>query len=332
MYQPTSLLQKKMGEPILQRENNRFCLFPIQHNDLWERYETALASFWVAGEVDLGEDKKDWKKLNDKEKHFITHVLAFFASADGIVCDNLDENFGSEVQYREAKMFYDLQKTIENIHNQMYSLLIQTLIETEKERERVFNAIQTIPCVQKKAEWAKKWMDGEKNSFQERLIAFSVVEGIFFSGSFCAIFWLKKRNLLPGLCASNILIARDEGMHQEFACHLYKNHIKNKLPERTVHDIVDEAVQHETEFICDAIPVSMIGMSSEDMTSYIKFVADSLLVQLGVSKFYFEENPFDWMATIGMSQKTNFFEHRSLEYQKVGAKKIEYEFSTGEDF
>lgn len=309
-----------MGERILQPEEKRLSIFPIRYPGLWEFYKTALASFWVAGEVDLSRDAADWKRLTDGERHFISHVLGFFASADGIVNDNLAERFSAEVTIREAKCFYDLQKTMENVHNEMYSLLIATLIDDPEERDRLLHASETIPCVREKARWAERWITSQE-SFPVRLIAFAVVEGIFFSGSFCAIFWLKKRGLMPGLCVSNTLISRDEGLHQRFATSLYSQMIDDKLDERTVHTIVRDAVQHEVTFCTDALPVSLVGMNADDMTEYIRFVADRLLSELGVSKLYNASNPFDWMEYISLENKTNFFEHRVSEYQKTGAKK-----------
>ena len=304
------------GEYLLSHVECRLHLFPIRYPDLWERYKQAFASFWSVGEVDLSHDLECWTKtLNDDERHFVSTVLAFFASADGIVNDNLAERFGREVTLREAKCFYDFQKAMENVHNEMYSLLIQTYISEPEERDRLFHAVERIPCVRNKAEWARKWIDSAE-SFATRLVAFAVVEGIFFSGSFCAIYWLKQRQLMPGLCASNTLIARDEGMHQDFAAHLYVTHVVHKLPVQVVHDIVGEAVEHEVAFCRDALPVSLIGMNANDMATYIHFVADRLLTQLGVPKRYHASNPFDWMELISLEGKTNFFEHRVTEYQK----------------
>ena len=304
-------------ETLLKSEEKRLSLFPIRYPHIWKRYKRAFASFWVPGEVDLSQDVDQWAKLSCEEKHFISHVLAFFASADGIVCDNLAERFSNEVQIREAKCFYDFQKTMENVHNEMYSLLIDTLVRDEDEKNRLFDAIERIPCVARKARWAQKWIDSSA-SFATRLVAFAVVEGVFFSGSFCAIFWMKKRGLMPGLCVSNTLIARDEGMHQEFAAYLYKEVLQTKLGEEEVHAIVSEAVEHEVEFVCDAIPVTLIGMSAGEMADYIRYVADRLLVQLGVRKLYGAQNPFDWAVMQGMESKTNFFEQRVPDYQKAG--------------
>lgn len=304
---------------LLNPEEHRLNLFPIRYPAIWARYKTALAAFWVAGEVDLSRDANDWKALTSDERHFVSMVLAFFANADGIVCDNLAERFGREVTVREARCFYDLQKTIENVHNEMYSLLIETYIEAPEERTKLFHATQHFPCIRKKAEWALRWT-ASSAPFAERLVAFAVVEGIFFSGSFCAIFWLKQRKLLPGLCVSNTLIARDEGMHQEFATHLYTEFLaEERLSDATAHALVGSAVAHEKEFICDALPVSLIGMNAADMATYIEFVADRLLAQLGHPMLYHASCPFEFMLLQGMETKTNFFEQRSAEYQKVGA-------------
>jgi ribonucleoside-diphosphate reductase beta chain len=320
-------------EPILVDNPNRFVLFPIQHDDIWNFYKKCEASFWTAEEIDLHQDITDWEtKLNDDEKHFIKHVLAFFAASDGIVNENLAENMVNEVQYTEAKFFYGFQIMMENIHSETYSLLIDTYIKDSKEKDYLFNAIENLQCVKEKAEWAFKWIDN--GSFAERLIAFAVVEGIFFSGSFCSIFWLKKRGLMPGLSFSNELISRDEGMHCDFACLLYSDHIKNKLPKQTIQDIIMDAVKMEQEFVSDALPVNLIGMNSTMMCQYIEFVADRLLAQLGNDKVYNVENPFPWMDLISLQGKTNFFEKRVGDYQKSGvlADKDKQIFSLDEDF
>jgi len=304
-------------EPILVKDNSRFVLFPIQHDDIWKFYKKAEASFWTAEEIDLAQDLVDWnEKLNDDERFFIKHVLAFFAASDGIVNENLAEHFLAEVQYTEAKFFYGFQITIENIHSETYSLLIDTYIKDNKDRDYLFNAIDTIPCVKRKADWALRWID--EGSFPERLIAFAAVEGIFFSGSFCSIFWLKKRGLMPGLSFSNELISRDEGLHCDFACLLYTRHVVNKLPKETVTKIVKDAVEIEKDFVTDAIPVKLIGMNADLMKQYIEFVADRLLVELGCNKIYNSSNPFDFMDMINIQGKTNFFEKRVAEYQKAG--------------
>ncbi|CAH2560086.1 ribonucleotide-diphosphate reductase subunit beta [Cardinium endosymbiont of Oedothorax gibbosus] len=303
-------------EPLLQENKNRFVLFPIEHHDIWSFYKQAEASFWTAEEIDLSQDIKDWENLTSGEKHFITHVLAFFAASDGIVNENLVQNFSNEVQYTEAKFFYGFQIAIENIHSEAYSLLIDTYVKDPKERHRLFNAIETIEWVGKKADWALRWIN--KGSFTERLISFAAVEGIFFSGSFCAIFWLKKRGLMPGLTFSNELISRDEGLHCDFACLLYNQHIKHKLPEERVAQIIADAVAIESEFVSDALPVKLIGMNATLMTQYIQFVADRLLLELGCKKIYHVTNPFDFMEMIALQGKTNFFEKRVGEYQKSG--------------
>ncbi len=306
----------KVVEPILQENPNRFVLFPIQHDDIWAWYKKSEASIWTAEEIDLSEDLRDWEKLTDGERHFIKHVLAFFAASDGIVNENLAENFVSEVQYTEAKFFYGFQIMMENIHSETYSLLIDTYIKDDKEKDMLFNAIETLDCVKKKADWALRWIDN--GSFAERLIAFAAVEGIFFSGSFCAIFWLKKRGLMPGLTFSNELISRDEGMHCDFACDIYNNHIVNKLDKSVIETVIVDAVKIEQEFVTDSIPVKLIGMNSEMMCQYIEFVADRLLESLGNKKIYNVENPFPWMDMISLQGKTNFFEKRVGDYQKSG--------------
>jgi len=319
-------------EPILEENKNRFVLFPIQHDDIWSFYKRAEASFWTAEEIDLAPDLVDWEsKLNDDEKHFIKHVLAFFAASDGIVNENLAENFLSEVQYTEAKFFYGFQIAMENVHSETYSLLIDTYIKDSAEKTHLFNAFETLDCVKKKADWALRWI--EKGSFAERLVAFAAVEGIFFSGSFCSIFWLKKRGLMPGLSFSNELISRDEGLHCDFACLLYNDHVKNKLTEEEVRTIILDAVEIEKEFVTDALPVRLIGMNSEAMGQYIEFVADRLLNELGCAKEYNATNPFDFMDMISIQGKTNFFEKRVGEYQKAGVLGDSSQtFSLNEDF
>ena len=320
-------------EPILEKSNDRFVLFPIQHDDIWQFYKKAEASFWTAEEIDLAQDLVDWnEKLNDDERYFIKHVLAFFAASDGIVNENLAENFLAEVQYTEAKFFYGFQIAIENIHSETYSLLIDTYIKEKKERDYLFNAVETIPCVKKKADWALRWID--EGSYAERLIAFAAVEGIFFSGSFCSIFWLKKRGLMPGLSFSNELISRDEGLHCDFACLLYNNHLQNQLSKEKVTKIITDAVEIEKEFVTDAIPVKLIGMNADLMQQYIEFVADRLLDELGCDKVYKSTNPFDFMDMISIQGKTNFFEKRVAEYQKAGVMNSgeNQTFSLDEDF
>merc|ERR1711981_1469857 len=274
------------------------------------------ASFWTAEEIDLSSDSKDWENLSDSERHFVKHVLAFFAASDGIVCENLASQFSCEIQIPEARAFYGFQMAMENIHSETYSLLIEQYIKDPVEKDRIFDAIHTMPAVREKAEWAVQWMQRE-NSFAERVLAFAAVEGILFSGSFCAIYWLKKRGLMPGLTFSNELISRDEGLHAEFACLLY-GMLQNKLPDDVVHDMIRGAVAAERKFICDALPCDLIGMNSATMTQYIEFVADRLLTALGHPKLYNATNPFDWMELISLQGKTNFFEKRVGEYQKAG--------------
>lgn len=321
-------------EPILAENKDRFVIFPIKHDDIWQFYKKAEASFWTAEEVDLSPDMVDWNnKLNDDERYFISHILAFFAASDGIVNENLAINFLQEVQYPEARCFYGFQIMIENIHSEMYSLLIDTYIKDNKQKDHLLRAVDTIPCVQKKAEWALRWI--EKGSFAERLIAFAAVEGIFFSGSFCSIFWLKKRGLMPGLTFSNELISRDEGLHCDFACQLYNQHIVNQLPQETVQDIIRHAVEIEKEFVSDALPVRLIGMNADLMCQYIEFVADRLLLALGCPKIWNATNPFDFMELISLQGKTNFFERRVGEYAKSGVAnkdKGSSSFTMDEDF
>lgn len=322
-----------MTEPILQENPDRFVLFPIVHDDIWQMYKKAEASFWTAEEIDLAADQVDWtEKLSDDERFFIKHVLAFFAASDGIVNENLAENFVSEVQYTEAKFFYGFQIMMENIHSETYSLLIDTYIKDPSEKDSLFHAIDTLDCVSKKANWALRWISN--GSFVERLVAFAAVEGIFFSGSFCSIFWLKKRGLMPGLAFSNELISRDEGLHCDFACLLYNKHVKNKLPKERIMEIITDAVIIEKEFVTDALPVKLIGMNADLMSQYIEFVADRLLVELGCEKVYNATNPFDFMDMISLQGKTNFFEKRVAEYKKagVGNDKADQVFTTEADF
>lgn len=319
-------------EPLLKDNPGRFVIFPIQHDDIWQYYKKAEASFWTAEEIDLSQDLRDWAKLNDGERHFISHILAFFAASDGIVNENLAENFVKEVQYAEAKFFYGFQIMMENIHSETYSLLIDTYIKEPEEKDKLFNALDNIDCIRKKGEWALKWI--ESDSFVERLLAFAAVEGIFFSGSFCSLFWMKKRGLMPGLTFSNELISRDEGLHTDFACHLYNEHIINKIPQQRIYDIITNAVEIEQEFVCDALPVDLIGMNAKLMSQYIEFVADRLLLSLNCEKYYNATNPFDFMEMISLQGKTNFFEKRVAEYQKTGVMgdKENQKFSLDEDF
>ncbi|KAL7871680.1 hypothetical protein SRHO_G00066630 [Serrasalmus rhombeus] len=304
-------------EPLLKENPRRFVIFPIQYHDIWQMYKKAEASFWTAEEVDLSKDLQHWESLKDEERYFISHVLAFFAASDGIVNENLVERFMQEVQVTEARCFYGFQIAMENIHSEMYSLLIDTYIKDPKEREYLFNAIETLPCVKKKADWALNWIGNKDANYGERVVAFAAVEGIFFSGSFAAIFWLKKRGLMPGLTFSNELISRDEGLHCDFACLMFK-HLVNKPSERTVKKIIMNAVQIEQEFLTQALPVKLIGMNCDLMKQYIEFVADRLMLELGFNKIYKVENPFDFMENISLEGKTNFFEKRVGEYQRMG--------------
>lgn len=309
-----------MEEPFLRKDSNRLHLYPIKYDDIWQMYKKAVASFWTTEEVDLSKDLKDWTTLKQGEKHFIKHVLAFFAASDGIVNANLIERFSDEVQIIEAKYFYKCQVAMENIHSEMYSLLIDTYVDSESERRYLFNAIENLPCVKKKADWALRWIKDDVASFAERIIAFASVEGIFFSGSFASIFWLKKRGLMPGLAFSNELISRDEGLHTDFACLMYR-YLNNKPTKERVYEIVADAVKIEIEFLTDALPCDLIGMNAKLMAQYIEYVADRLLVELQCPKLYNSENPFDFMENISLSGKTNFFEKKVGEYQKAGDRK-----------
>ncbi|GGD82217.1 ribonucleotide-diphosphate reductase subunit beta [Planktosalinus lacus] len=321
-------------EPILTDNPGRFVIFPIQHHDIWEWYKKSEASFWTAEEIDLHQDMTDWNnKLNDDERYFIKHILAFFAASDGIVNENLAENFVNEVQYPEAKFFYGFQIMMENIHSETYSLLIDTYVKDEVEKDKLFNAIENFPAIKKKADWALKWI--ESDSFAERLIAFAAVEGIFFSGAFCSIFWLKKRGLMPGLTFSNELISRDEGVHCDFAVHLHNHHLKNKVSKERIREIIIDALDIEREFITESLPASLIGMNSKLMTQYLEFVTDRLLIELECEKEYNVSNPFDFMEMISLQGKTNFFEKRVSEYQKAGVTNKDKEtnkISFDEDF
>ncbi|CAN9507990.1 unnamed protein product [Ophioblennius macclurei] len=313
----SSTSSQKEEEPLLKENPGRFVLFPIQYHDIWQMYKKAEASFWTAEEVDLSKDLQQWEALKDEERFFISHVLAFFAASDGIVNENLVERFAQEVQVTEARCFYGFQIAMENIHSEMYSLLIDTYIKEPKEREFLFNAIETLPCVKKKADWALNWMGSQSATYGERVVAFAAVEGIFFSGSFAAIFWLKKRGLMPGLTFSNELISRDEGLHCDFACLMFK-HLLKKPSAETVATIIRDAVEIEQEFLTEALPVKLIGMNCDLMKQYIQFVADRLLLELGFPKVYRVENPFDFMENISLEGKTNFFEKRVGEYQRMG--------------
>ena len=302
-------------EKILVENPGRFVIFPIEHNDIWEYYKQHQAAFWTAEEVDLTNDIRDWETLTDNEKYFIKNVLSFFAASDGIVNENLAENFYREVQYPEAKFFYGIQLAMENIHSLMYSLLIDTYINNPKEKDECFNAIDRLPAVQKKAKWALDWI--EKASFAERLVAFAAVEGIFFSGSFCSIFWMKSRGIMQGLCNANSLIFKDENLHCDFAIHLLNNHLENKPSEKRIKEIVLSALEIEKEFITESLPVSLIGMNSNLMKQYLEFVVDGLLVKMGCGKQFNVEQPFKFMEQIAVETKGNFFESRTMEYQKA---------------
>lgn len=325
--------QVAITEPLLIPNPHRFVIFPIQHPDIWHMYKKAQSSLWTAEELDLAEDHKDWAKLTESERHFISHVLAFFAASDGIVNENLAVNFMTEIQIPEARSFYGFQIMIENVHSETYSLLIDTYIRDPTQKAHLLNAIETVPCVQQKAEWALRWCDTDAASFSERLVAFAAVEGIFFSGSFCAIFWLKKRGLMPGLSFSNELISRDEGLHCDFACLLYSK-LHYKLTDDRLHEIIGDAVSIEKEFVRDALPVELIGMNSGLMCDYIEFVSDRLLHELGAPALYNTANPFEWMEMISLQGKTNFFEKRVGEYSKsgVGVQLEEQVFALDADF
>ncbi|KAG6857326.1 Ribonucleotide-diphosphate reductase (RNR), small subunit [Tephrocybe sp. NHM501043] len=304
-------------EPLLRQSKHRFVLFPMQYREIWHLYKQAQASFWTAEEMDLCHDLMDWNsKLNSNERYFISHVLAFFAASDGIVNENLLERFSNEVQIAEARCFYGFQIMMENVHSETYSLLIDTYIKDPAERRHLFDAIETIPCIKRKADWALRWISDSQSTFAERLVAFAAVEGIFFSGSFASIFWIKKRGLMPGLTFSNELISRDEGLHTDFACLLF-SHLRRKPHPEIIQKIVVEAVKIEQEFLTDALPVALIGMNAKLMCQYIEFVADRLLVTLGNDKYYGSQNPFDFMDMISMQGKTNFFEKRVSEYSKA---------------
>lgn len=320
-------------EPLLRENPRRFVVFPIEYHDIWQMYKKAEASFWTAEEVDLSKDIQHWEALKPDERHFISHVLAFFAASDGIVNENLVERFSQEVQVTEARCFYGFQIAMENIHSEMYSLLIDTYIKDPKEREYLFNAIETMPCVKKKADWALRWIGDKEATYGERVVAFAAVEGIFFSGSFASIFWLKKRGLMPGLTFSNELISRDEGLHCDFACLMFK-HLVHKPAEQRVREIITNAVRIEQEFLTEALPVKLIGMNCTLMKQYIEFVADRLMLELGFNKIFRVENPFDFMENISLEGKTNFFEKRVGEYQRMGvmSNSTENSFTLDADF
>jgi ribonucleoside-diphosphate reductase subunit M2 len=324
-------MSKTLTEPLLAPDDNRFVTFPIKYNDIWDMYKKQVECFWRAEEIDLTKDLAYWETLEPGEKHFVSMILAFFAASDGIVLENLASRFMSDVQVSEARAFYGFQIAMENIHSETYSLLIETYIKDKEEKSKLFNAIENFPCIKKKSDWAQKWIHDNRSSFATRLVAFACVEGIFFSGAFCSIYWLKKRGLMPGLTFSNELISRDEALHCEFAVLLY-NKLQKKIDKARIHEIIKEAVEIEIEFICDALPCKLIGMNSELMTQYIKFVADRLSTQLGYKKIYGVQNPFDFMELISLEGKTNFFEKRVGEYSLANKTKSEEVFEFTEDF
>lgn len=316
--QPSTAAAAEQQEPILVSTLDRFTFFPIRHHDVYQLYKRAVASFWTVEEVDLTKDLNDWHALSDNERHFVKHVLAFFAGSDGIVIENLGLRFMAEVQLPEARAFYGFQVMMENVHSEMYSLLIDAYITDPVEKDQLFRAISTVPCIGRKAQWAMRWINDRDASFAQRLVAFACVEGIFFSGSFCAIFWLKERGVLPGLCKSNEFISRDEGLHTDHAVLLYRKLEHTRLSQETVHEMVREAIEVETEFIVDAIPCHMLGMNSQLMAAYLRFVADRLLSQLGYAKLFHDRNPFAFMERICLEGKANFFEQRESNYAKAG--------------
>jgi|UniRef100_A0A6C0CVM6 ribonucleoside-diphosphate reductase subunit M2 len=324
-------MSKIQSEPLLAPDDNRFVMFPIQHQDIWEMYKKQVDCFWRAEEIDLSKDLTHWESLNADEKHFVSMILAFFAASDGIVLENLAVRFMSDVQVSEARAFYGFQIAMENIHSQTYSLLIETYIKNEDEKMKLFQAINHYPCIKKKSDWAQKWIKDNRSGFATRLVAFACVEGIFFSGAFCSIFWLKKRGLMPGLTFSNELISRDEALHCEFAILLYNKLVK-KMPKNKIHELIKEAVDIETEFICEALPCRLIGMNSKMMTQYIQFVADRLCLQLGYDKLYDVTNPFDFMELISLEGKTNFFERVVSDYSLANKTVDENTFEFNEDF
>ena len=323
-------MSKISQEPLLTPDDSRFVMFPINHDDVWKMYKKQVDCFWRAEEIDLSKDLSHWESLNADERFFISMILAFFAASDGIVLENLASRFMNDVQISEARAFYGFQIAIENIHNECYSLLIDSYIKDKEEKDKLFNAIIHYPCIKKKSDWAQKWIHDNRSSFATRLVAFACVEGIFFSGAFCSIYWLKKRGLMPGLTFSNELISRDEALHCEFAVLLYSK-LQKKIEKNRIYDIIKEAVDIETEFICDALPCKLIGMNSDLMTQYIKFVADRLVVQLGYKKIYNVANPFEWMELISLEGKTNFFERRVAEYS-LANKASDDAFNFTDDF
>jgi len=324
-------MSKIIAEPLLAHDDNRFVMFPIKHNDIWEMYKKQVDCFWRAEEIDLTKDFTHWESLNDDERYFISMILAFFAASDGIVLENLASRFMKDVQLSEARAFYGFQIAMENIHSETYSLLIETYIKNSEEKGRLFNAIENFPCIKKKSDWSQKWINDNRSSFASRLVAFACVEGIFFSGAFCSIYWLKKRGLMQGLTFSNELISRDEALHCEFAVLLYSK-LQVKLKKTKIYEIIKDAVEIETEFICEALPCRLIGMNSQMMTQYIQFVADRLSVQLGYDKIYGVPNPFDFMELISLESKTNFFESRLGDYALATTSGKTEAFELTEDF
>ena len=324
-------MSKTNSEPLLSPDDNRFVMFPIKYQDIWEMYKKQVDCFWRAEEIDLTKDLSHWDSLNDDERYFISMILAFFAASDGIVLENLATRFMKEVQVSEARAFYGFQIAMENIHNETYSILIETYIKNKEEKHKLLNAIENFPCIKKKSDWAQKWIHDNRSSFATRLVAFACVEGIFFSGAFCSIYWLKKRGLMPGLTFSNELISRDEALHCEFAILLYSK-LLTKMDKGRIHQIIKEAVEIETEFICEALPCKLIGMNSDLMTQYIKFVADRLSVQLGYPKIYNVTNCFDWMELISLEGKTNMFERKISEYSLSNKAGIDDAFNLSDDF
>jgi ribonucleoside-diphosphate reductase subunit M2 len=324
-------MSKNLTEPLLAPDDNRFVMFPIKYDDIWQMYKKQIDCFWRAEEIDLSKDLDNWNSLNQDEKYFISMILAFFAASDGIVLENLASRFMNDVQISEARAFYGFQIAMENIHSQVYSLLIETYIKDKEEKHKLFNAIEHFPCIKKKSDWAQKWINDNRSSFATRLVAFACIEGIFFSGAFCSIYWLKKRGLMPGLTFSNELISRDEALHCEFAVLLYSKLLK-KVDKARINEIIKEAVDIEIEFICEALPCKLIGMNADLMTQYIKFVADRLAVQLGYKKIYGVENCFPWMELISLEGKTNFFEKRVGEYALATVTGKEVAFDITEDF
>lgn len=330
-YTATTDIKYNQNEILLEKSENRFVLFPIKYNDIYEEYKKAESSFWTANEIDLSKDLNDWEKLNENEKYFIKNIIGFFAGSDGIIMENLAQRFLNDIEIPEIRAFYSYQIFNENVHSETYSLLIDTYIKDNEEKIKIFNSIENIPCVAKKAKWAYKWIENKDVNFATRLLAFSIVEGIFFSGSFCAIYWLKKRGFMPGLTFSNELISKDEGTHCYFACLLY-SYIKNKLKPEIVYEIIKEAVEIEKEFITDSIPCNLIGMNADLMKQYIEFVSDRLLVQLGYEKIWNSENPFDFMEMISLRPKANFFELRVGEYAKSSISENNENFEINNDF